>query len=154
MKIKSLFWAILIPLLAGFLSALISMGAMKEFLALNKPPLSPPGRLFPVVWTILYVLMGIASYYVANSKANNEEIKKSVSLYAIQLVFNFFWSIIFFNLEAYLFALLWLFVLLVLVILTAVSFYKTDKRSGYLLIPYIIWCAFALYLNFGVYMLN
>lgn len=154
MKLKSLFQSIIIPLAIGAISGLISMFAMKDFASVNKPPLSPPGWVFPVVWTILYILMGLASYYVVNSGKSEETIKGAISLYAVQLFFNFFWSPIFFNLKAYFFAFVWLLVLLVLVIRTTMSFYKIDKKSGYLMIPYILWCIFALYLNFGIFVLN
>ncbi len=154
MNIKSLVKSIAIPLAAGGLSALVSMSAMEGFALLSKPHLSPPGWLFPVVWTILYVLMGIASYFVTQSDAEDAPVKKAVSVYALQLVFNFFWSIIFFNLEAYLLAFFWLLALLVLVNYNTVVFWQIDKRSGYLMIPYVLWCMFALYLNLGIYLLN
>ncbi len=154
MKIKSLLISIAVPLLVGALSGVISRLGMDDFALLVKPSLSPPGWLFPVVWTVLYILMGIASYLVANSGADDDKIKKAISVYAIQLAFNFFWSIIFFNLDLYLFAFLWLVALLVLVIYTTVLFYDISKTAAYLMIPYIIWIAFAGYLNLGIYLLN
>lgn len=154
MKIKSLLISIAVPLIVGALSGLISSLGMDDFALLVKPPLSPPPWLFPVVWTVLYILMGIASYLVANSGADDNKIKKALSVYAVQLVFNFFWSVIFFNLDLYLFAFLWLLALLVLVIYTTVLFYDISKSAAYLMIPYIIWIAFAGYLNLGIYLLN
>ena len=154
MKIKSLLISVAVPLVVGALSGLISGFGMDDFALFIKPSLSPPGWLFPVVWTILYILMGIASYLVVNSGADDDKIKKAISVYAIQLAFNFFWSVIFFNLDLYLFAFLWLLALLVLVIYTTVLFYDISKSAAYLMIPYIIWIAFAGYLNLGIYLLN
>lgn len=154
MKIKSLLISVAVPLLAGGLSALASGGSMMNFAVLNKPSFSPPGWLFPVVWTILYILMGVASYLVIDSDASEEKTKKAITVYAVQLVFNFFWSIIFFNLEQYLFAFFWLLALLFLVIYTTVLFYDISKKAGYLMIPYIIWLIFAGILNFAIFILN
>lgn len=150
---KKLFLCIAIPIIVGGLSALFTMKSMDDFKALNKPPLSPPGWLFPVVWTILYVLMGIASYLVLTSNKPARS-KTALTIYAVQLAFNFLWSIIFFSVKAYLFAFIWLVILLVLIIINAVLFYRIDKRAGLLLIPYILWVTFAGYLNFAIYLLN
>lgn len=139
---------IVLTLLVGVISGFISMGSMQEYATLEKPLLSPPAWLFPVVWTILYVFMGIG--------ASRVYIKtQSISwVYVIQLVFNFFWSIIFFNFGAYLFAFVWLIALLILVIIMAIRFYRVDRLAGLLQIPYILWLLFAGYLNFMVYLLN
>ena len=150
---KKLIICIAIPLIVGGLSALFTMRAMDDFKALNKPLLSPPGWLFPIVWTILYVLMGIASYLVVTSNKPARS-KTALTVYGIQLAFNFLWSIIFFSVKAYLFAFVWLIALLILVIINAVLFYRIDKRAGYLLIPYILWVTFAGYLNFAIILLN
>lgn len=149
---KKLIISIAIPLLIGGLSALITMGSMEDFDSLNKPPLSPPGWLFPVVWTILFTLMGIASYLVYTS--GNPDSKTALTVYGVQLLFNFFWSIIFFNLEMYLFAFIWLVVLWLLILVTTILFYRIRKPAGYLMIPYLIWVTFAGYLNLGIYILN
>jgi len=154
LKWKSLLVYIGIPLLIGALSALASGSGMSRFNMLNKPSFSPPAWLFPVVWTILYILMGIASYLVVNSGESEQKIKKAITVYAIQLVFNFFWSIIFFNLEQYLLAFFWLLALLFLVVYTAVLFYNISKTAGYLMIPYIIWLILAGILNFAIFVLN
>ena len=153
-NIKSLVICVLIPLAVGGLSALFTVGSMKDFEALDQPPLSPPGWLFPIVWTLLYVLMGIASYLVLESKVGQDVKKKAFSVYFLQLGFNFFWSIIFFTLGAYEIAFAWLTVLLALVIITAVRFYKIDPTAGILMIPYILWVAFAGYLNFAIALIN
>lgn len=148
---KKLLIAILIPLMVGGLSALLTMNSMENFEKINKPPLSPPAILFPIVWTILYILMGIASYLVAVSKKPNG---LALILYGAQLVFNFFWSIIFFNMEAYLFAFIWLVVLWILIVLTTYYFSKASRLAAYLMIPYILWVTFAGYLNLAIYLLN
>ena len=150
---KKLIPNIAVPLIVGGLSALFTMKGMEDFKALNKPPLSPPGWLFPVVWTILYLLMGVASYLVCVS-GKPARSKTALTVYGIQLGFNFLWSIIFFSVKAYLFAFIWLLVLLALIIINAVLFYRIDKKAGYLLIPYILWVTFAGYLNFAIYLLN
>lgn len=151
--LKKLLICIAIPLLVGGLSALLTMSSMENFEALNKPPLSPPGWLFPVVWSVLFILMGIASYLViVNGKSDDKKI--SITVYGIQLAFNFFWSLIFFNLEAYLFAFIWLTVLWVLIIINTVLFYKISKPAGILLLPYLLWVTFAGYLNLAIYFLN
>ena len=124
---------------------------METFQSLNKPALSPPGWLFPVVWTVLYILMGIASYLVLTSGQPN---RAALTVYGIQLVFNFFWSIIFFNLESYLFAFIWLVFLWILIFTNMILFYRISKPAGYLLLPYLLWVTFAGYLNFCIYLLN
>ena len=150
---KKLIICILIPLAVGGLSAWLTRNSMESFDNLTKPPLSPPGWLFPVVWSILFVLMGIASYLVLVSDKPARS-KTALTVYGIQLAFNFFWSIIFFNFEMYLFAFVWLMILWLLIILTTVLFWRIDKRAGYLMLPYLVWVTFAAYLNFGIYLLN
>jgi len=148
---KNLVTCLFIPLAVGSLSALLTQNNMKTFGLLNKPALAPLGWLFPIVWTILYVLMGIASYLVLISEKPNDT---ALTVYGIQLIFNFFWSIIFFNLEMYLFAFIWLVVLWLLILKTTILFYQISKVAGYLMIPYLLWVTFAGYLNFSIYLLN
>lgn len=145
---------IAIPLAVGGLSALITHDSMKSFEQLNQPSLSPPGWLFPAVWSVLYILMGLASYFVLNRGNGKKQIRVSLYLYTLQLIMNFFWSIIFFNLGWFLFAFVWLVVLLILIILTTVLFFRQTETAGYLMIPYILWVIFAGYLNFCIYLLN
>lgn len=142
-----------IPLGVGGLSALLTSGNMQMFEEINKPPLSPPGWLFPVVWTILYILMGIALYLVVVAKENKGKLAAYIS-FGAQLFFNFFWSIIFFNARAYLFAFVWLVLLWAAIIVNIYFFNKVNKTSAKLLVPYLIWVTFAGYLNFGIYLLN
>ena len=151
---KSLFICIAIPLAVGGLSALFTVGSMADFNALRQPPLSPPGWLFPAVWTVLYIMMGIASYIVLEARCTKERKKRAFLSYFIQLFFNFFWSIIFFNFGAYELAFIWLLALLALIIASAVRFYRVDMSAGLLLLPYILWVLFAGYLNLAIAYLN
>ena len=151
---KVLILSILLPLAVGGLSALLSAGSMQSFNMMAKPPLSPPGILFPIVWTILFVLMGIASYLVYTSDTPSEKKASALKFYALQLVVNFFWSIIFFSFKAYLFAFFWLILLWVLIVITIVKFWQADQKAALLLFPYIIWVTFAGYLNLAIYFLN
>lgn len=153
-KTKSLIINIAIPLAVGGLSALLTKDNMIMFEYVRKPPLSPPSWLFPLVWTILYVLMGIAAYLVHTSHKPKQETDTALLFYGIQLLFNFFWSIFFFNMEEYLFAFIWLLALWVFILITTIRFFRIDKRAGYLMLPYLLWVSFAAYLNLGVYLLN
>ena len=148
---KDLIISLAIPLAVGSLSVFLTQNNMEIFELLNKPILAPPGWLFPVVWTILYIFMGIASYLVFTSGKPNDT---ALIVYGIQLVFNFFWSIIFFNLEMYLFAFVWLVVLWLLIFKTVILFYRISKLAGYFMIPYLLWVSFAGYLNLSIYLLN
>lgn len=151
---KTLAGSVALPLAVGGLAALLTMSSMEKFKALNQPPLSPPGWLFPVVWSILFVLMGIACYLIIRSKGDAEEKSKALKLYIGQLAVNFLWSILFFNFGLYNFAFVWLLFLLAVVVATTYKFYNLDKRAAYLLIPYIAWIIFAGYLNLGIAILN
>lgn len=143
--------SILIPLIVGGLVGWVTAGEMEAFEALNKPPLSPPGILFPIVWSILYILMGV-SYAIL--KTNGLVDSKVNLIYYIQLGVNALWSIIFFNLKWRLFAFFWLLLLIGLVIAMIVVFYRKKKIAGLLQIPYLVWCTFAAYLNMAIYLLN
>ena len=149
---KSLLKAVVIPLAVGAVAAVLSKNGMESFYELNQPPLSPPKWLFPVVWTILYVLMGIASYLVLKE----EHVRQSAALklYAAQLVFNFFWTLIFFNLQWFLFAFFWLLILWKLILLTIIAFKNVNVKAAWLMVPYLLWVTFAGYLNLMVYVLN
>lgn len=154
MRSKTKVWlvSLLIPLAVGALSALFTSGSMETFASLRQPPLSPPGFIFPIVWTILFLLMGAGSaiVYLSQSPVQGAALK----VYGLQLVVNFFWSIIFFVLGARLFALLWILLLLFLVIRMILLFYKAVPLAAYLQIPYLLWILFATYLNAGVWFLN
>ena len=153
-KWKKLIVCLAIPLAVGGLAALLTGGGMTQYGQLRQPPFSPPGWLFPVVWTILYILMGLASYLVITSSASKEEQSKAISVYLYQLVVNFLWSTFFFQFGWYLFSFVWLVLLWVLILITLVRFYRISKPAGYLLIPYLLWVTFAGYLNFAIWLLN
>lgn len=150
---KRLIFCLALPLGVGGLSALVS-GGMSNYREFNQPPLAPPGWIFPVVWTVLYLLMGYASYLVLESGSEQGAIRRAWILYSLQLLANFLWSPLFFEGQLYLAALLLLGVLWVLIFLTIRAFTAIKERAGDLLIPYILWVTFAGYLNLGVYLLN
>lgn len=152
--IKLLVKCIAIPLLVGAVAAIISGGGMDVFESVTKPPLSPPAWLFPVVWTILYTLMGISSYLILTSGAKEEQVQKAMNVYGYQLAVNFLWPTFFFNFQWYLFSFVWLLLLWVLVLVMILRFWKIDKRAAYLNIPYLVWLTFAGYLNLGIWWLN
>lgn len=154
LKKRLLIQCIIIPLAVGVIAALLSRGGMELFGALNQPPLSPPGWLFPVVWTILYVLMGIASYLILTSEADIQDITKAMTTYTLQLAVNFFWPIFFFRFQWYFFSFIWLVFLWVLILIMTIQFYRISKVAAYLMIPYLVWVTFAGYLNLGVWWLN
>lgn len=153
-KWKTFLLSVAIPLIVGAVAGFLTRNSMTAFANLNKPALSPPGILFPIVWTVLYTLMGIASYLVYTSGQNNEAVREALIVYGLQLAVNFFWSIFFFNLEWYLFAFFWLLLLWVLILYTIVLFYPISKTAAFLLLPYLAWVTFAGYLNLGIYLLN
>ena len=152
MNIKKLVFFIVGTIIIGGLFGFLTMGNMKTYDALIKPPLTPPGILFPIVWTILFTLMGISLYIVSNEKYKDKE--KAYKIYVVQLIVNSIWTLLFFGLNLRLIAFIWLILLIVLVIKMIIEFYKINKVSAYLQIPYILWITFAAYLNFALYILN
>lgn len=150
---KSLIIAILIPLLGGIIISLITRGGINNYTEnLIKPVFAPPKILFPIVWTILYILMGYSSYLIYESMSEYKN--TCLLLYGLQLFLNFIWPIIFFNLEARLFAFLFIILLDIVVALMIYCFYGINKKAGIINIPYLIWLIFASILNFSVYILN
>ena len=147
------FW-ILLAEAAGALSGWLSRSGMKAYEAtVVQPPLSPPMWLFPVVWTILFALMGIGAARVSLASPSRAR-SLGLNLFIIQLAVNFFWSPIFFNAQAFGTALLWLVLLWVLVLAMILTFRRVDPLAAYLQIPYLLWLTFAAYLNWGVWRLN
>jgi len=143
--------AVLIPIAVGIFSALLSQN-MSQYSTLNKPPLSPPGFLFPIIWFLLYILMGISSYLIY--EADSPYRQDALRIYALQLFFNFMWSILFFRFSFRFVAFLWLLVLIFLIVKMICQFYQVNPYAAYLQIPYLIWCVFAAYLNFMFFVLN
>ena len=150
---KKLLLSLAVPLGVGALASIVT-GGYGLYRELIQPPLSPPGWIFPIVWTALYLLMGYASYRVWTSPAEAPLKKKALTRYTAQLAANFLWPLLFFGGQWYLVSLLWLAVLWVLILLTMRAFGAADERASDLLIPYLLWVTFALYLNFGVWLLN
>lgn len=146
--------SILIPLAVGGLSALLTRDGMRLFALMRKPPLAPPAWVFPAAWTALYIMMGVASYLVYASGASRVRRERALTFYALQLGMNFFWSIVFFSLEMYLTAFIWLVGMWMLILICTVLFWHIDRRAGRLMLPYLAWVAFAGYLNMGIFLLN
>lgn len=151
---KPIILAIVLAEAVGALSGWLTREGMKAFTdTVAQPPLSPPPILFPIVWTILYALMGYGSARIWLS-APSPERSRALNLYAAQLIVNFFWSLIFFNAQAFGFAFFWLLLLWALVLVMILAFDKVDPLSAKLQVPYLIWLTFAAYLNLGVWYLN
>lgn len=147
------FW-ILLSEAVGLLAGLLTRSATEAFGQLvAQPPLSPPAILFPIVWTVLYALMGFGAARIWLSPPSPER-SRGINLFIAQLIVNFFWPLIFFNAQAYGFALLWLLLLWGLVLWMILTWHKIDPLAAKLQIPYLLWLTFAAYLNFGIWLLN
>lgn len=153
-KWKKLLICLAVPLSVGGLSAFLTRDGMKTFQTLKKPPLSPPAWVFPLVWTILFLLMGTASFLVLEWGKSRRAVRRALTVYGAQLTANFFWPLLFFGLGAWLFSFFWLIFLWILIFAAKVKFSLLSPAAGRLLIPYLAWVAFAGYLNFGVWLLN
>ncbi len=149
-KIISYIKSILLPVLIGALVGIITSGSM-DYNMLSKPAFAPPGAVFPIVWTVLYILMGVSYGILKTNNQTDEEIDR---IYYIQLAINALWSIIFFTLKWRLFAFVWIILLAITVFSMIRKFYNKNKIASLLQIPYILWVLFAAYLNFGFYVLN
>ena len=150
-KIRDIIISILIPNTIGIISALVS-DLSNNIDTFNKPSFTPPGILFPIAWTILYILMGISSYIIYNDNSTYK--KKPLILYIIQLLINGLWSIIFFKYKLFLTSFILIIILLVMNILLLIEYYKINKTASYLQIPYVLWLTFASILSYSVYILN
>ena len=151
---KTLIISLAIPLFVGILASLLTGNGMDTFMTVTKPPLTPPGWLFPVVWTILYMLMGFASYLVLTSSGDTDKKSDAIKLYILQLIVNFFWPIIFFNKNAFWLSFFIILLLRILIALTIIAFNKVSKKAALLMLPYFIWVTFATYLTLGISLLN
>ena len=152
-KIKPYAVSILLTLAVGGLSGFLTSMGMDSFDALTKPPLTPPSFLFPIVWTVLFILMGVGAARIFMTEPTAAR-NRALIVYVVQLAVNFLWSIIFFNLQAYGFAFFWLILLWVLILTMIYLFCKVDKPAALLQIPYAIWVTFAGYLNLMIWLLN
>lgn len=148
---KKLILCLAVPLGVGGLSAFVTQAGMEAFQMLNKPALTPPEWLFPLVWTVLYILMGLGSYLVLTSGKPD---RTALAVYGLQLAFNFLWSVFFFGLGWYLFSFFWLIFLWFLIFAAMLLFRKSSRAAGWLMLPYLLWVAFAGYLNFSIYLMN
>ncbi len=158
-KVWRIALTIIVPLGIASIISLMTQDTMMKFGQFNQPPLSPPAILFPIAWTILYILMGMASYLIWKNTTDkkgktSKEGKVALGIYAVQLLFNFAWTPLFFSLSLYWFAFGWLMVMWILIVVLEVKAYKISKPAFYMLLPYLIWCTFAAYLNCGVAILN
>jgi Tryptophan-rich sensory protein (mitochondrial benzodiazepine receptor homolog) len=138
----------------GFLSGFLVMSNQGLYENLMKPSFSPPGWIFPIVWSILYLLMAISFYRIWLSGKYGKDVRKAMRYYFIQLGLNLIWPVIFFRFKLYGLAFIELLLLLVFILLTTFQFYKIDKKAGLLMIPYIIWVSFAGVLNYVIWMFN
>ncbi len=153
-SLKTYLYSVAAALVTGGLSAVISSGAMKIYNeTVSKPFFSPPAAVFPVVWSVLFVLMGISAARVFLAPGGLQR-TRGLLLYGLQLFLNFFWTLIFFNLQAFGFAFAWLVLLWITVLVMISAFYKTDRIAAFLQIPYLLWLSFAAVLNFAVWRLN
>ena len=146
-------WVLFTEAVGGLAGWLTREGTKLYTESIVQPPLSPPAIVFPIVWTILYALMGVSAARIWMAPPSDDR-RLGLRLFAGQLAFNFFWSIIFFSLQAFGFALIWLVLLWVLILCMVRAFWKVDKIAAWLQIPYLLWVTFAAYLNYGVWRLN
>ncbi|HIZ16649.1 MAG TPA: tryptophan-rich sensory protein [Firmicutes bacterium] len=153
-NLKRLLICLVIPIGLGILSSLISGNMGGVYPTLNRPPLSPPAWIFPVVWSILYILMGISAYIVSDTRGMHSSKEQAMKIYYAQLIINVLWPIIFFRFRQFTIAAIVLGVLIVAVIATIIKFKKINNTAAMLLVPYLIWILFALYLNIGIAVLN
>lgn len=152
--LKALLLNIFIPIILGGLVGYFIKGSIGTYEVLKKPIIAPPGIVFPIVWTILYFLMGLAAYRIYLKIKDGKGGNNAYFTYWIQLVFNYFWSFIFFTFKLYGISFIWIVILFILVVITFIKFFKIDKKAGVLLIPYLIWLIYAGILNFYIWILN
>lgn len=154
-KLKPYIISVVVALAVGGLSALVTSGSMDVYSKINRPPLSPPSILFPIVWTILFALMGISAALVWQFRSSKpDDVRNALIVYGVNLAVNFVWSLIFFNMQAYLFAFVWILLLLAVIVAMIILFKRVSPLAAYLQIPYLLWVSFAAYLNFAIYLLN
>ncbi|GFP75113.1 TspO/MBR family protein [Clostridium fungisolvens] len=153
-NIGDLIISILISLGGGVMIGFFTNDADKQYVNLNKPIFSPPSWVFPLVWAVLYILIGIAAYRIYELRKQGKNTKNALVYYYIQLILNFLWPIIFFKLKLYGVAFIELVVLIIFIFITIIKFFKVDKVAGFLMLPYILWCLYASILNLFVWIMN
>ncbi|WXG41744.1 MAG: TspO/MBR family protein [Candidatus Freyarchaeum deiterrae] len=147
--------SIIIAELAGIIGALFTTPSIPLwYYFLIKPSFNPPSLLFAPVWTILFLLMGIAAYYVWNEGWENRNVKIAISVYGVQLVLNVLWSFLFFGAQLPSYGFFEIVALWIVILLNIITFFRISRKAAYLLIPYILWVSFAALLNFAVWQLN
>ena len=151
-KVKPFFFSILLALTVGGLSALATAGNMNIYDEITPPPLAPPGWLFPVVWTVLFILMGISAARIFTSKSHKKD--DALFVYAVSLVLNFSWSIFFFNMQSFIVSFVILVALWLSIIITIIKYHKINQLAAWLQLPYLLWVTFAGYLNLAIIFLN
>lgn len=151
-KYKDLIISIAIPIIIGGISSLCTMNNQNIYQKLLLPEFAPPSSVFPIVWNALYICMGWASYLIYRS--HHEDRNRVLWIYGIQLVVNFIWPLLFFNLQSFLLATICLLILWAIVFIMLFNFFRIRSLAGYLIVPYILWISFALYLNFKIFLLN
>jgi len=152
LKCRSFLYSSAITFIFAILGGIVTYIGMPRFQNTVQPPLSPPAYLFPIVWTLLFLLMSVSAAIIYDS--DDEISPKALFLYMIQLTLNFWWCVLFFGFRLYFFSFIWLLLLLLTVFVMTVLFYRVNKLAGILQIPYILWLMFAAYLNFGIWFLN
>lgn len=158
-EIRNFFICVLIPLAVGYASSMISnilsgLDNSQYYSQLIKPGFAPPSFIFPIVWTILFILMGVSSYLIFRKGYDLSKVKDAMFYYWLQLGLNFIWSILFFGLDLRLTALVNVVILIVVVIIMIIKFAKIDKKAAYLNIPYLLWLFYAMFLNYFIWMIN
>ncbi len=151
-KLKSLILNIFLSVGVGILSSFLTGNFSSLYQGVNRPSLAPPAWIFPAVWLVLYILMGVSAYIIGESGSNMK--LSALRVYCLQLAVNFLWSPLFFTFKFYWFSFFWLLFLWVLVLVMIIKFFKINKLAAYLQIPYLVWLTFAAYLNFSVAVLN
>lgn len=151
--------SVLIPLIVGFSSSVITqllsgVDTSAYYSQLIKPGFAPPSFIFPIVWTILYILMGISAYKILKKGYEIPKVKDAMFYYWLQLGLNFIWSILFFGLDLRLTSLITLGIIIIVVVIMSIKFFKIDKKAAYLNIPYILWLLYAFALNYFIWMIN
>lgn len=154
-NVLSFIVAVAIPLIIGGLGSIFTQSSVSTwYLELNKPFFNPPNWIFPIAWTYLYITMGVASWLIWKTKTQRSDVMSALILYGIHLFFNLIWSYLFFTLKNPVFALFEIIILLILIIIITLKFYRISKSAAYLFIPYLAWVSFATILNASIVYLN
>lgn len=153
-KILPLICLVILPVLGGILVGYITKNSAMIYESLEKPIFSPPAIVFPIVWIVMYILMGLASYRIYMHRELGEDVGSTLFFYLVQLLLNYLWPLLFFSFRLYGLAFIELVILFIFIIITFIKFFKIDKVAAFLLIPYVIWTVFAGALNFFLWMFN